>query len=76
MSSYEGKAEHERRPAWLVTAEKLEGKSAWRTSGFLRNSEGMPYVSGAFGLSRAGNEQKLEQNQEMTYRNVLLVRFW
>ena len=36
-SSYEGKAEHERRPAWLVTAEKLEGKSAWRTSGFLRN---------------------------------------
>jgi len=28
MSSYEGKTEHERRPAWLVTAEKLEGKSA------------------------------------------------
>lgn len=37
MSSYERKAEHERRPAWLVTAEKLEGKSAWRTSGFRRN---------------------------------------
>ena len=36
-------------------------------------TEGMPYVSGAFGLSLAGNQQKLEQNQEMTYRNVLLV---
>lgn len=39
-------------------------------------TEGMPYVSGAFGLSRAGNQQRLEQNQEMTYRNVLLVWFW
>ena len=75
-SSYEGKAEHERRPAWLVTAEKLEGKSAWRTSGFLRNRGYVIRLRGLWSQPCRKSTKTIEQNQEMTYRNVLLVWFW
>ena len=75
-SSYEGKAEHDSRPAWLVTAEKLEGKSAWRTSGFLRNRGYAIRLRGLWSQPCRKSTKTIEQNQEMTYRNVLLVWFW